>query len=67
MLEAQDIRGRTPLHYSMLFEHNELAQMLVKRGAPKALADHRGQTPLDAAIMRGRIHDENLLVLLSTH
>ena len=61
------MRGRTPLHYSMLFEHNEIAQMLVKRGAPKTLADDRGQTPLDIAISRGRIHDEHLLVLLSSH
>jgi ankyrin repeat protein len=64
LLQVQDARGHTPLHYSMLFEHNDVAAVLVKRGAPKGCTDARGQTPLDVAISRGRI-DETLLEMLS--
>lgn len=66
MLRAQDVRGRTPLHYAMLFEANDVAHVLLRRGALATVADIRGQTPLDVAIGRGRIHDEALLELLST-
>ena len=65
MLLAQDARGRTPLHYCMLYERNTIAHTLVRRGAPCEVRDARGQTPLDVAINRGYIHDEQLLVLLS--
>jgi ankyrin repeat protein len=66
LLKGQDARGRTPLHYSMLYQRNDIAHVLVKGGAPKDVADAQGQTPLDVAISLGHIHDEKLLVRLST-
>lgn len=67
LLHAQDVRGRTPLHYCMLYDRNGIAHALVRRGAPRDAQDCWGQTPLDVAINRGYIHDEQLLVLLSGH
>jgi ankyrin repeat protein len=65
LLQAQDLYGRTPLHYCLLYEAHSIARMLLRRGADKSITDCVGQTALDVAIQRGRMQDEELLVLLS--
>jgi Arf-GAP with coiled-coil, ANK repeat and PH domain-containing protein len=61
-----DTLGRAPLHYCMLLEAHQVARLLIKRGAQPHIRDHSGATPLDLAIQRGRIRDEELLVRLSS-
>lgn len=65
LLQARDAYGRTPLHYCLLYEAYYIARMLLRRGADKNVKDCAGQTALDIAIRRGRMQDEELLVLLS--
>lgn len=65
LLQAQDEFGRTPLHYCFLYEANEIARSLLRKGADKSITDCNGMTPLDIAIRRGRIQDTDLLVLMS--
>jgi ankyrin repeat protein len=65
MLKSRDARGRTPLHYCLLYDRNAIAQMLLRRGAPCDMRDARGHSPLDVVINRGYVHDEALLELLT--
>jgi ankyrin repeat protein len=65
MLKGRDARGRTPLHYCVLYDHNTIAQMLLRRGAPSDVRDARGHSPLDVIINRGYVHDDVLLELLT--
>jgi ankyrin repeat protein len=65
MLKSRDARGRTPLHYCLLYDRNAIAHMLLRRGAPCDVRDTRGHTPLDVVINRGYVHDEALLELLT--
>lgn len=64
--DQADVRGRTPLHYCVALEAHAVAHLLVSRGASRQALDQAGATPLDLAIARGRIHDERLLVRLSS-
>lgn len=65
LLDAQDFNGRTPLMYCICFEAYGIARTLLRRGASRDITDVMGYRALDIAINRGRIHDEELLVLLS--
>jgi len=65
LLDAQDVHGRTPLMYCICFEAYGIARALLRRGASRDITDIMGHRALDIAINRGRIHDEELLVLLS--
>lgn len=65
LLDARDINGRTPLMYCICFEAYGIARTLLRRGASRDIKDVMGNRALDIAINRGRMHDEQLLVLLS--
>lgn len=65
LLDAQDVYGRTPLMYCICFEAYDIARTLLRRGASRDVKDVMGNRALDIAINRGRILDEELLVLLS--
>eukprot|EP00884_Botryococcus_braunii_P002527 jgi/Botrbrau1/12275/Bobra.0323s0015.1 len=62
---AKDARGRTPLHYAVLYDSVNAAKSLLLRGANKEARDASGATPLEAAMCKGRITDEDLFMMLS--
>jgi hypothetical protein len=49
----------------LLNEGHAIASVVVQRGAAKCIVDRRGATPLDIAIGRGRLADEQLFLLLA--
>ena len=50
---ATNADGRSALHLAALFDHADVAALLLKRGAPKSIRDKDGQTPLDLALRAG--------------
>jgi ankyrin repeat protein len=65
LLQARDEHGRTALHYCFLYEANEIARSLLRKGADRSVQDCNGMTALDIGIRRGRIQDSELLVLMT--
>ncbi|XP_020088062.1 ADP-ribosylation factor GTPase-activating protein AGD3 isoform X2 [Ananas comosus] len=61
---ANDSRGRTPLHHCVLSGRSLFAKMLLSRGADPNATDRNGKTPLQYAVESGTIDDEEILVLL---
>ncbi|KAI8476669.1 MAG: hypothetical protein J3K34DRAFT_455561 [Monoraphidium minutum] len=67
-----DAHGRTALHYAVLWDCAEVAKLLMRRGGGggdselQRCRDSRGRTPMDIAMAKGRVTDEELFVLLST-
>eukprot|EP00232_Nephroselmis_pyriformis_P027719 CAMPEP_0182869316 /NCGR_PEP_ID=MMETSP0034_2-20130328/9860_1 /TAXON_ID=156128 /ORGANISM="Nephroselmis pyriformis, Strain CCMP717" /LENGTH=185 /DNA_ID=CAMNT_0025001767 /DNA_START=45 /DNA_END=602 /DNA_ORIENTATION=- len=64
-MSAVDGQSRTPLHYAVLHEKNEVAKVLLRRGANARARDCNGKTALDCAMETGRIADDELFVLLA--
>ncbi|KAK9822748.1 hypothetical protein WJX74_003816 [Apatococcus lobatus] len=62
---ALDGCGRSPLHYSLLYNHPALACMLLRRNA-KCVRDRSGISPLDLALAKGHDSHEELLGLLAS-
>ncbi|GBF92752.1 hypothetical protein Rsub_05121 [Raphidocelis subcapitata] len=65
-----DAHGRTPLHYAVLHDSAEAAKLLMRRGGDgselqQRARDTRGRTPMDLAMLKGRVTDEELFLLLS--
>eukprot|EP00731_Ephydatia_muelleri_P027983 Em0019g856a len=52
-LHCQDNRGTSALHWAAAANHPTLVQLLLRRGADRALKDHDGFTALDHALQRG--------------
>ena len=42
-INAQDVFGNTPLHYAVLFNDNELAQLLIDNGSNKDIKNNDGE------------------------
>ncbi|KAL3136510.1 hypothetical protein ABBQ38_005760 [Trebouxia sp. C0009 RCD-2024] len=63
--DRSDPYRRTPLHYCILHEHPQAAKQLLKRGADKTTQDVLGQKPLDMLIRKGKVSDDELLMMLS--
>jgi len=63
--DVEDLYRRTPLHYCMLFNTTQTAKLLLRKGADAGRKDAGNCTALDAAMMRGRVTDEELFVLLT--
>ena len=64
-MSAVDGQARTPLHYAVLHQQNEVSKMLLRRGANANARDCNGKTALDCAMEMGRIADDELFVLLA--
>jgi ankyrin repeat protein len=62
-----DIRGRSALHYAILFDGSECAKVLLRRGAAELclMQDDEGRTAMDLVMAQGRVQDEELFLLLS--
>ncbi len=60
--DAQDARGRTPLHWAADFGHPEMVGLLMEAGAAVGVKDERGMTPLHLAAQGG--HGEVLRRIL---
>lgn len=64
-----DAHGRTPLHYAVLHDAGECAKVLMRRngagGELQRSRDSRGRTPMDLAMAKGRVTDEELFILLT--
>ena len=45
-LNAQDKKGKTPLHLALRLEMHDLADVMIKNGADKNIQDKEGKTPL---------------------
>lgn len=46
LINAQDAKGRTPLHWASLNDHDRTVAALIARGASTKIADSRGKLPL---------------------
>ena len=53
LVNAQDVRGGTPLHLAARQGCEAVARMLLAAGADKDAKDCRGETPLHMAVMNG--------------
>lgn len=60
-------------HYAVLFDATDAAKLLMRRAAGAAgggelqrCRDARGRTPMDLAMAKGRVADEELFLLLSS-
>ena len=53
--------GGTPLHYAVGEAHNEIAKLLIAKGANVNAKDERGKTPLDLAVQVKNTEVANLL------
>jgi Arf-GAP/coiled-coil/ANK repeat/PH domain-containing protein len=63
---ARDDDGVTCLHACVgRGDRDDVAKLLIRRGAAVSTRDKRGRTPLDAAMERGHIRDEELFMMLS--
>ena len=51
----------TPLHYTALGGHKEIAELLITKGANVNAKNNGGETPLDWAIKRKHTETTNLL------
>lgn len=51
----------TPLHMAAIQGHADMAELLLSRGAKLSARTHRGETPLDIALLRRRTAVEALL------
>jgi ankyrin repeat protein len=49
-VNARDANGMTPLHYTALGGHKEIAELLIAKGANMNTKNDFGKTPLDSAI-----------------
>jgi ankyrin repeat protein len=65
-LEPHDSNNRSPLHYAIVWDHSDCAKLLLKRGADVMCKDTTGHTAWDLALIKGRVSDEELFVLLSS-
>jgi ankyrin repeat protein len=54
LIDAQDDRGRTPLHLALVFGKVEIAKQLLARAADPHLLDKFGRFPFDVAYQYGR-------------
>jgi serine/threonine protein kinase len=53
LLQRCDDLGRTPIHYSVLFNKFKMLSVLIEHKCPIDTADLKGQTPLHLAAIRG--------------
>ncbi|XP_075497023.1 ADP-ribosylation factor GTPase-activating protein AGD2-like isoform X1 [Primulina tabacum] len=60
-----DFHGRTPLLHCILKGNNELAKLLLRRGACVSIKDAGGFTALERTMEKGAITDEELFILLA--
>jgi Arf-GAP/coiled-coil/ANK repeat/PH domain-containing protein len=63
-VNSRDLRGRTPLHHSIIKGRHMFANLLLSRGADSQVTDRDGRTALQYVIDSGTIDDEEILVLL---
>jgi ankyrin repeat protein len=54
LIDAQDDRGRTPLHLALVFGKTEMARELLARAANVSVLDKFGRAPFDVACQYGR-------------
>jgi len=65
-VNAVDDRSKdTALHYAVAKGHDASAKTLLHRGADATKKNFKGATPLDVAIARGGIRDDDLLIMLT--
>jgi ankyrin repeat protein len=60
-IDAQDIKGRTPLHYAVINNDERMVKHLLLRGANKFIKDENKLSPYDLAFSLG---DKNLVKIL---
>jgi ankyrin repeat protein len=58
--------GGSALHAAVRAGRDDVAKLLVRRGASVTARDAKGRTALDAAMDRGSIQDEELFLMLSS-
>ncbi|KAJ0974596.1 hypothetical protein J5N97_016561 [Dioscorea zingiberensis] len=63
-VNATDLKGRTPLHHSIVKGRSVVTKLLLSRGADPHAVDMDGKNPLQHAMESGTIHDEEILVIL---
>lgn len=54
LINAQDLDGKTPLHWAVKHGHTECAALLLKSGARLDIANANGDLPFDLAIRHGQ-------------
>jgi ankyrin repeat protein len=66
--------GRTPLYYAALFNHNDVAALLLAHAADPNIRAHSGapsmafpQTPLQIAASMGNLHMASMLITAGAH
>lgn len=64
-INAKDALKRTPVHYCILNQWDEGAKVLLNRGADRGAVDVYGLTPLEMAMGRGSLTDEDLFGMLA--
>lgn len=63
-INAKDANGSTPLIYATLFGHNQLAKLLLEKGATPLVKDQTGSSAYDYA---QQLSNEELISLYSKH
>ncbi|GAA0145530.1 hypothetical protein LIER_05705 [Lithospermum erythrorhizon] len=64
-INRTDLHGRTPLQHCISEGNNDLAKILLRRGAVASIKDDEGLTALERAMEMGSITDDQLFVLLA--
>ncbi|XP_048113607.1 transient receptor potential cation channel subfamily A member 1a [Alosa alosa] len=62
IINITDGCSQTPLHKAAIFDHNELAEYLISKGADIDLTDYKGHSPLLLATSCGAWRTVNLLL-----
>ena len=53
--------GTTPLHFALGYSYNEIAELLLTKGADVNVINWQGKTPLDSAIQLKQTKTADLL------
>ncbi|XP_039051820.1 ADP-ribosylation factor GTPase-activating protein AGD4-like isoform X2 [Hibiscus syriacus] len=64
-INMRDFHGRTPLLHCISKGKNQLAKLLLRRGARSTIKDGGGLSALERAMEKGAITDDELFILLS--
>lgn len=63
-IDSRGFQGHTALHECALYNREEMADLLLSRGAQPDLKDDEGRTPIDTAMLAGKIERVKLINML---